>query len=185
MAGERGQVDRRRLLVEAGEELAERQLRVAVLTHHRGGDPLADGGQGVGVVEERRVGVAVGVDEAGRQDHPGGLDHRLVRRRPDLADLGDAVARDADAGAAGRAAGAVHHRRAGDHPGRRRRVGARAAPGRNPAAGGREKGQGERQGRRRASGGSARWGRQALYPRLQHRMPSASLPGPASREPSR
>ena len=94
------------------------------------------------------AGVGVDVDEPGRDVAAGGVEHRGRRRRRQVADRGDAVAGDADVGAAGRAASAVDHLAAADEHveaglrARRRRGSTKApmtatrphsAPGRRPS----------------------------------------------------
>ena len=86
-----------------------------------GGDALVEGADGAGVDEQRVVGVAVDVDEAGGDVEPGRID--LGRRGGDVSDRDDALAGDAESAAIGRPAGAVDHAAVPD-----RDVEAHAAP---------------------------------------------------------
>jgi hypothetical protein len=68
----------------------------------------------LGVPEQLRVVVGVGVDEAGRDDLAGRVDD-LGRVLGDVADGDDAAVTNADVGAPRGRAGAVDHRAAADH----------------------------------------------------------------------
>ena len=69
--------------------------REPAVAHHHAGDAVPAGRHAEVVPEELGVHVAVGVDETGRDDEPGGVD---LRSAPDvdLADRDDAVAGDGD-----------------------------------------------------------------------------------------
>ena len=67
--------------------------------------PLVDGADRARVDEQRVVGVAVDVDEAGSDELAGRVE--LLRRRLDLSDPLDPPVRDRDVGADGIGAGAV------------------------------------------------------------------------------
>ena len=73
-----------------------------------------DGARGPGVDEERVVGVAVDVDEPGRDDVPGRVDLRRSDLR-DLADRRDSTVLDRDIGSDGLGTGAVEHGAVPDH----------------------------------------------------------------------
>ena len=117
--GIRGHVDRHRLAVQAGEEIGEGPGRAAVLAHHDRGDPLAHRGEGVGMLEQAAVAVAVGVDEARGQDEAFRVDDGLAGRGRKRAHLRDAVAPHAHRGRAPRRARAVDHDGIDDQQGRR------------------------------------------------------------------
>ena len=127
VGGRRGRIERRHVVGEAG--IAEvggpaqqverrwrwaagserREAHPAVAGDHRG-DALARLGRHVAVDQQQVVVVSVGVDEARGNDASGGVDGSRGLRAGQVADGGDAVARDGDIGAHPWRAGAVDHR---------------------------------------------------------------------------
>ena len=108
VGGRAEQVERRRY-GSAGRE--RREAYPAVAGDHRG-DTLAGLGRHVRVHQQQVVVVGVGVDEARRDDAPGGVDGARGLCACQITDGGDAVGRDGDIGALARRARAVDHRAA-------------------------------------------------------------------------
>ena len=77
-------------------------------------DALVDRACRARIDQQRVVGMAVDVDEAGRDDETGGIDTWRIRGNLRRTDRGDAVALDQDIGNDRRAAGAVMHLAAAD-----------------------------------------------------------------------
>ena len=96
VAGIGRDVDGGRRRFELGEELRERVRRAAVLADDHGRDALAHDRQRVRVREDVVVGVAVGVDEPGREHLPLAVDDRVARAARDGADGRDDAVRDPD-----------------------------------------------------------------------------------------
>jgi hypothetical protein len=104
-----GDVHPRRRLLQAAEERGQGVGRSTVLTHDDRSDPLAHYGQGVAVLEDVAVGMAVGVDEAGREHQSGAVHDPIVSPRLYCADFHDAVSLDPDARRPPVGARAVEH----------------------------------------------------------------------------
>ena len=100
------QVERRRHRAPRPER---REAHPAVAGDHRG-DALAGLGRHVAVDQQQVVVVGVGVDEARRDDAPGGVDGPRGLRAGEVADGSDAIARNGDIGPRPRRARAVDHR---------------------------------------------------------------------------
>ena len=109
-----GDVDGGGLPLEPREEIGQRPGRAAVLPGHDRGDPLAHRGQRIAVLEQPAIAVAVGVDEAGRQDEAARVDDGLAGKGAQVPDLYDAVAPQADRARPPRPAQAVHQDRVRD-----------------------------------------------------------------------
>ena len=104
------------LLLPLGERGGDVNGAVSVVAGDDGGDALGEVGLVVGAfgVGEVGGGVRVRVDEAGRDDEPGGVDGATGGARDVGLDEDDAVAEDADVGVDGGRAGAVQDRAVAD-----------------------------------------------------------------------
>jgi hypothetical protein len=122
------EVDGCRDRVEPAEEILEWELGSAVLPHDDGGNPLAHVRERVAMLADPVIGMAVGVDEPGRECQARTVDEPVILVLPDIADRRDAVAQDADRPDDGAVAGSVVDGRVGDE----------GAGGRFTAAAGRE-----------------------------------------------
>ncbi|MCU0990897.1 MAG: hypothetical protein MUE63_15335 [Xanthomonadales bacterium] len=107
VAGISGDVDGGGLLDQLEAEIQQRKRRAAVLPEHRRGDALADRGQRSRLLEQVVVGVAVGVDETGRQHKAAAVDHGFAGQRFQRAAGGDGAAVDAHGSGLPRGAAAV------------------------------------------------------------------------------
>ena len=85
--------------------IADRSAAVTAIADDFGGDALHQRGDRARIDQQRVVGVAVDVDEAGGDNKAGGVDGCF--RFPSMRRSGDAAVLDADIGAARRGAGAV------------------------------------------------------------------------------
>ncbi len=75
------------------EEVGDGQIAATVLADQRGGDALLHLARGLGVIDEAAIRVAVHIDEPGRHDAAGGIEHLLARPRGQLrGDFDDGVA---------------------------------------------------------------------------------------------
>jgi hypothetical protein len=76
---------------------AERIRRAAVFANDDGGDSLTQRAERVGAAHQGAVGVAVCVDESRSERESAAIDDLIVGTWRECADVGDAVARDANA----------------------------------------------------------------------------------------
>ena len=88
---------------------------MAAVADQLGRDTLGDGALGAGVDEQRVVGVAVDVDEAGGYDHARSVEAALRLGVPQVADRGDPAAFHANVGRDAGRTGAVDYGAAADH----------------------------------------------------------------------
>jgi len=107
VAGEEADVDAEFLRFQAGEVVAEGEGAAAVGAFEDGGDALADEVFGGGVAFEAGAGVAVGVDEAGGECQPLGVDRPFRGHLLGAAEGEDAALADGDVAHVGGAARAV------------------------------------------------------------------------------
>src|SRR4051794_18547820 len=105
-----GDVEGKPASLDGREEIGEREGRIAVLADDDRRDPLAQCAYRVGTVDERAVGVAVRVHEAGREREAAAVDDPLAAFGGECAHSNDSTRRDANARSPRRSAGAVEER---------------------------------------------------------------------------
>src|SRR5262249_33747607 len=94
--------------------VADREAAEPAVADHLERDALEDRADRARVLQQRVVGVAVDVDEAGRDREAGGVERRQVVPAREIADLGDAPVLDPYVGVARRVSRPVDHGAARD-----------------------------------------------------------------------